>query len=138
MEYMIYHGGAYEYVASYDKNGYPPYISDFGFSFASVGGTSNEYSMAYIGNNPNGQYIRGDATVETGGWNGDLNHFITNINTYFARGGSYNASTNAGIFSNGGFVRSSSRGIFFSNLSSNKIKNVFTTYSYIDIIHSRL
>ena len=89
--YGIYdmRGGAAEYVASY-YNGSDvstTYIS-YGDSFASIGGSSDEYSTVYTGTSASSSYKYGDATYETSGWHGDYADFVYGFNPFFCRGGS--------------------------------------------------
>ena len=97
--YGIYdmRGGAYEYVASY-YNVSSSNLSN-GSSFASKGGSSDEYSTVYTGTNTNSAYKYGDATYETSGWHGNYAHFVDSSGPFFGRGGYYNRNeSGAGIF----------------------------------------
>ena len=104
-EYGIYdlRGGASEYVAGYyngsDAN--TAKISN-GSSFASIGGSSNEYSTAYNSSGSSSAdlyYKYGDATYETSGWHSDYAGFVNSNSPFFKRGGyyKYNASS-TGVF----------------------------------------
>ena len=90
-------GGAYEYVAAYYINGFSSYL-DLGSSFTTAK-ASNRYSTVYKGDTASSNYILGDATYETSGWNNDANSFIESSYPYFGRGGSYSMTGGAGIFS---------------------------------------
>ena len=93
-------GNAYEYVASY-YNGSDANTTNigYGYSFASIGGTSDEYSTVYTGTSASTAYKYGDATYETSGWNGDSASFVFLYNPFFIRGGYYINGSNAGVFS---------------------------------------
>ena len=103
--YGIYdmRGGAYEYVASYyngsDAN--TTYIG-YGDSFASKGGTSDEYSTTYNSSgssSASANYKYGDATYETSGWHGDSAGFVNSDRPFFERGGlSCSVASFAGVF----------------------------------------
>ena len=86
-------GGAWEYVASYYKDGKFSYANS---SFTI--GTSDEYSMAYDGTDVDANYKRGDATKETKEWNGDGTDFVYLNGPFFVRGGNCNGKTDAGVF----------------------------------------
>ena len=90
--YGIYdmRGGATEYVASY-YNGSDANTTNIGYGdpFASIGGTSGEYSTAYTGTSASSAYKYGDATYETSGWHGDGANFVLSNYPFFVRGGSY-------------------------------------------------
>ena len=97
-------GNAYEYVASYyngsDAN--TTYIG-YGDSFASIGGTSDEYSTVYnsSGNDSasaRANYKYGDATYETSGWHGDYAYFVYSTYPFFLRGGHFSNGSIAGVF----------------------------------------
>ena len=86
-------GNAFEYVASYYKNG--------NFSYANstfTTGTSDKYSTAYDGTDVNTNYKYGDATYETSGWHGDNADFVYSSNPFFHRGGNYYDGSDAGVF----------------------------------------
>ena len=108
-EYGIYdlRGGAFEYVASY-YNGSDADIGD-GSSFASIGGSSNEYATTYNssgGNSSNLYYKYGDATYETESWHSDYAYFVTSSYPFFKRGGYYrDSSSTAGVFDFGNNLR---------------------------------
>ena len=87
-------GGAYEYVASYYREG-DFYWADSAFTT----GTSDEYSTAYDGTDINTDYKQGDATKETQGWNGDHYFFVNSTYPFFTRGGAHEDPPVAGIFS---------------------------------------
>ena len=87
-------GGAWEYVASYYKDG------DFSSANSTfTTGTSDQYSTAYDGTDVNTDYKQGDATYETKGWNGDSASFVSSYSPFFSRGGYYDATSSAGVFS---------------------------------------
>ena len=94
--YGIYdlNGGAFEYVASYLKNG--------DFSYASSTFTNNSsdaYSTAYDTENVETSYKYGDATYETSGWHKDVHNFVRSQYPFFNFGGRWSATTeNSGIF----------------------------------------
>ncbi len=88
-------GGTWEYVASYnDKSD----SLESGNSFTSTTEASNKYVTLYQGSDINTNYINGDATKETTGWNEDVNYFIQSNVPFFLRGGLYNSNTKSGIF----------------------------------------
>ena len=94
-------GGRYEYVAAYysglDANS--TYIGN-GLPFASIGGTSDEYSTAYSGTSASSAYKYGDATYETSGWHLDGANFVNSTYPFFERGGWWKyASAGNGMFS---------------------------------------
>ncbi len=103
-EYGIYdlRGGAFEYVASYyngsDAN--TTYIG-YGSPFASIGGSSDEYSTVYnsSGYSSSNLYYRyGDATYETK-WYSGYADFVNSSNPFFFRGGySISSSPITGVF----------------------------------------
>ena len=101
-EYGIYdlRGGAFEYVASY-YNGSDADIGD-GSSFASIGGSSNEYATTYSssGNSSSNLYYKyGDATYETKSWHSDGAYFVRSSYPFFLRGGDCDSSSSAtGVF----------------------------------------
>jgi len=88
-------GGAWEYTASY-YNG-SNYLSD-GSSFAIKNGTSNEWSTVYKGTSTSSDYIKGDATYETSGWNSDCAVPVNAANPFFSRGGYCYKERGAGSF----------------------------------------
>ena len=90
-------GGAYEYVASYVKSGNSTMLEN-GNLFAD--GSSDEYSTAYEGTECSANYIIGDATYETNGWNndGNENYFVNYDGPFFNRGGRFGNGGRAGIF----------------------------------------
>ena len=104
-EYGIYDlkGGAYEYVASY-YNGSDANTTNIGYgsSFASIGGSSNEYATTYSSSgysSSNLYYKYGDATYETKNWHSDNANFVASGRPFFRRGDSYDSSSsNAGVF----------------------------------------
>ena len=101
-EYGIYdlRGGAYEYVAGY-YNGSDANTTNIGYgsSFASKGGSSNEYATAYTGTSTNTSYKYGDATYETKSWHSDCFAFVMSNHLFFERGGyCNNSSSDAGVF----------------------------------------
>lgn len=84
-------GGAYEYVAAYHENGLEEYLIN-GNSFTNS--TSNRYVTVYSGKD----YINGDATNETNGWNNDGGTLLTTEVPFLGRGGDKGSDKNAGIF----------------------------------------
>ena len=86
-------GNAYEYVASYYKDGD---FSDANSTFTT--GTSDEYSTAYTGTSASSAYKYGDATYETSGWHGDIAVFVGSDFPFFLRGGGYDDGSSAGAF----------------------------------------
>ena len=86
-------GNAYEYVASYYKDG------DFlNANSTFTTGTSDKYSTAYEGEAVNINYKYGDATYETVGWNEDIDYFVDFDFAFFHRGGDYDYDSDAGVF----------------------------------------
>ena len=86
-------GNAYEYVASYLKDG------DFSYSESTfTNGTSDAYSTAYTGEDESTAYKYGDATYETSGWHSAYANFVNSVGPFFARGGYYNDGDYAGVF----------------------------------------
>ena len=86
-------GNAYEYVASYLKDG------DFSYSESTfTNGTSDAYSTAYTGEDESTAYKYGDATYETSGWHSDAANFVFSYIPFFLRGGYYSNGGNAGVF----------------------------------------
>ena len=86
-------GNAYEYVASYYKDGN---FSSANSTFTT--GTSDKYSTAYDGTDVNTDYKYGDATYETSKWHGDNAVFVDSNFPFFDRGGNYNSGSAAGVF----------------------------------------
>ena len=68
-------GGAYEYVAAYYNGSNSSKLKDNGESFASAQGNSTEYVTVYTGTDINQNYIVGDATYETNGWESNRSIF---------------------------------------------------------------
>jgi len=98
-EYGIYDisGGTQEYVASY-YNGTTSLSN--GSIFAKRSGTSNEYATVYTGETASSNYIKGDATYETSGWNSDVGRFVNSYGPFFGRGHDDGSGTGgAGPFS---------------------------------------
>ena len=87
-------GGAYEFVATYYKEGNINYLNN-GSSFTS--GVSDEFSTTYLETNVNTAYKYGDATYETFSWDDDIGSFISLDYPFFRRGGTDNGAF-AGIF----------------------------------------
>ena len=86
-------GNAYEYVASYYKDG------DFSYANSTfTNGTSDEFSTAYTGDDESSAYKYGDATYETSGWHGDDAYFVVSYHPFFLRGGAYSDGSYAGVF----------------------------------------
>ena len=101
-EYGIYdlRGGTSEYIAGY-YNGSDANTTNIGYGspFASIGGSSNEYSTAYTGITASSAYKYGDATYETSGWHSDCANFVYSYSLFFERGGYYdNSASLAGVF----------------------------------------
>ena len=92
-------GGASEYVAAYYNKG-NSLIN--GSSFANSEKESDEFSTVYYGTDINLDYIIGDATKETMGWNNDANFFINEELPFVFRGRDHSSNQNdAGIFTLG-------------------------------------
>ena len=93
-------GGAYEYVASYYNGSTSNNLTNNGSSFATKDGKSDEYSTAYEKDKDKEAeaYKKGDATYETSGWNSDYANFVDSDSPFFLRGGSYNNSSDTGVF----------------------------------------
>ena len=86
-------GNAYEYVASYYKDG------DFSYANSTfTNGTSDEFSTAYTRDDESSAYKYGDATYETSGWHGDSAIFVFSNYPFFVRGGYYFVGSDAGVF----------------------------------------
>lgn len=94
-------GNTSEYVAGYYKNG------DFSSANTTFTiGTSDAYSTVYNGTIENINYIYGDATYETSGWNNDYVRFLSQSKPFFVRGGVHYDDAVAGLYylySSGGF-----------------------------------
>ena len=125
-------GNAYEYVASYyngsDAN--TTYI-EYGDSFASIGGTSDEYSTVYNSSgydsaSASANYKYGDATYETSGWNGDYAYFVNSNHPFFGRGGLYSNGSYAGVFYFYYYLRSQPRQFLISPLPSSVMCNLLS------------
>ena len=86
-------GGAYEYIASYYKDGD---FSQANSTFST--GTSDEYSTVYNGIDVSADYKLGDATKETEGWNSDSDLFVNLSYPFFTRSGHYSDTSSAGVF----------------------------------------
>ena len=100
--YGIYdmRGGVSDHVASY-YNGSDANTTNIGYGdpFASIGGTSDEYSTAYTGTSASSAYKYGDATYETSGWHGDDASFALLLGPFFGRGGYYDTTASfTGVF----------------------------------------
>ena len=91
-------GGASERVASYYNKSESSDLIDYGGSFASFEGSSTKYATAYEGTDVNMNYIVGDATYETKGWNGDSALFIIPEYPFITRSNDDHTGDNAGIF----------------------------------------
>ena len=86
-------GNAYEYVASYIKDG------DFSYSESTfTNGISDAYSTVYTEADESTAYKYGDATHETSGWHSDYAFFVVSDNPFFGRGGYYDSGDGAGVF----------------------------------------
>ena len=83
--YGVYdlNGGAYEYVASYLKNGNFSNASSSTFT----DNTSDAYSTAYETTSASTGYKYGDATYETSGWHSGNAVFVDSDDSFFVRGG---------------------------------------------------
>ena len=90
-------GGAYEYISGYCKGSKE---LENGNSF--INNTSNKFVTVYNGVEEQNDYIIGDATEETSGWNSDDSGFCTNEEPFFRRGGMCGDKELAGIFKYGG------------------------------------
>ena len=115
-------GGAYEYVAAFNKNytgdyfgtnssNKASYLDAEGSIFAKTNGTSSKYATAYSNNSGTSSGdliytvgITGDATKEvyTGtagaGWFSDYSSFVYSGYPFFKRGGYYDDRAYAGVF----------------------------------------
>ena len=100
-------GGTWEYVAGYYKDG------DVSIASVFATGISDEYSTAYSGTDVSSNYILGDATYETKGWNSDSCAFVSQSSPLFVRGGGYYNVHLAGIFFYYNDVASSGNGNTF-------------------------
>ena len=111
-------GGTYEFVASWDTLSSHSYLSHYGSSFATTGGTSTKYATAYSNGTgtSNGTKIyevgkTGDATKEVysrkyasdsyRNWNDDYSHFLSFSSPFFERGGNCGNGSGTGVFSSG-------------------------------------
>lgn len=83
-------GNASEYAASY-YNGSE--LLENGITFASKGGKSNEFVTAYSMLN----YIEGDGTKQTQGWNNDSGKFPEDY-PFFRHGGNNQNGYESGVF----------------------------------------
>ena len=90
-------GGASEYVASYYSESTSSNLTDNGSQL--VNETNREYVTAYDGTDVDTNYKQGDATKETKGWNDDYACFIDSALSLFVRGGVFNYTSDAGIYS---------------------------------------
>ena len=120
-------GNAAEYVASY-YNGSDANTTHIGYgdSFASIGGTSDEYSTVYTGTSASTAYKYGDATYETSGWNGDYASFVNLRAPFFVRGGGYDGGSGAGVFVFGNSFRRLLRRRLISPLPSSVMCNLLS------------
>ena len=93
-------GGAAEYIAGYyNESNVNSTRLEFGSSFASIGGMSDEYSISYNGSAVKTEYKYGDATMETKSWHADGTYFVGSTYPFFKYGGYFsNASAGAGVF----------------------------------------
>ena len=93
-------GGAFEYIAGYyNGSNVNSTRLEFGSSFASIGGMSDEYSISYNGSAVKTEYKYGDATMETKSWHSDGTYFVGSDYPFFRYGGYFgNASAGAGVF----------------------------------------
>lgn len=105
-------GGAYEYVAAWEKNSSNSVLST-GSSFASKGGSSTKYATAYNGDSSyepsSSRCIVGDATYEVyvgkeilgfyKAWFDDYSNCAYSSSPFFKRGGYNSNATSAGVFS---------------------------------------
>ena len=101
-------GNAYEYVASYYKDG--------NFSSANstfTNGASDEYSTVYTGTSASSAYKYGDATYETSGWHWDFAYFVSSSRPFFNRDGCYLDGSEAGVFGFSATIGSSDSYISF-------------------------
>ena len=112
-------GNAFEYVASYYKDGN---FSNANSTFTT--GTSDKYSTAYDGTDVNTSYKYGDATYETSGWHEDGAVFVISDNPFFFRGGYYDIGSSAGVFYFDSNPRSQPRRLLVSFGSSSVMCNL--------------
>ena len=114
-------GGAYEYVAAFNKNYSGDYFTGTSYKdagrkhFASYNGASDAYATAYSNSTSTSSGtsiytvgITGDATKEVytntqvssyyRNWNTDYSLFVNSSNPFFLRGGYYDPTSSAGLF----------------------------------------
>ena len=104
-------GGAWEYVAAYVNNGNSSLTSYGNSLYTSTDSkTKNVYAKGSSDNNSSNYSanagVYGDAVYETsangnssnGSWYGDYSYFPYSSSPFFARGGSYNDGSIAGVF----------------------------------------
>ncbi len=93
-------GGAYDRVAGVRES---LTSGSAGFTSSDVSTYNKKYYDTYSTSaNSASTYttrILGDATAETKGWNGDSALFVYSGNPWFVRGGGYNSTSSAGVFS---------------------------------------
>ena len=115
-------GGAFEYVAVFNNEDTNDYFTSYGSPFASKTKLSDEYATQYTNSGSSGKNITtvystgktGDATKETRtnigsrNWFGDFSRVLSSAFPIFGRGGSYDHTSNAGVFYSGGSTGGSS------------------------------
>ena len=130
-------GGAWEYISAYIDNGYTGLAENGGTSEEDIYGSRNsKYKLVYPHNSgDNGTdydrvhsvnnysliyKYRGDALYETSnsgfgndGWNSNTTYYMQSDIPYLIRGGDYNSTIGAGIFSFNGFSGASNSGESF-------------------------
>ena len=106
-------GSAWEFVSSYYNNSdttnndlYKTNAS----SFASKGGTSNNFTTVYESTDITKAYIPGDASYETSGWNKDYFGMYNSNFPFFSRGGFYEGYEGTGTDLSGIFAFGASKG----------------------------
>ena len=106
-------GCAWEYIASYFNNANTSQTNFYqvnASSFASKGGTSDNFSTVYTGVELANDYIPGDATFEISGWNSDNAAFYSSNFPFGSRGGFYQGYENRGAEISGLFAYGASQG----------------------------
>ena len=105
-------GGAYEYVMG-NLNNDSGYSTSYNSGFCGTDGPAEncrerpnaKYFDLYTSDNASEGYKSGDGTYETSGWYSDNASFVNSYGPWFERGGggSYDNSTNAGVFFSGNY-----------------------------------
>ena len=114
-------GCAWEYIASYFNNANTSQTNFYqvnASSFASKGGTSDNFSTVYTGVELANDYIPGDATFEISGWNSDNAAFYSSNFPFESRGGFYQGYENRGAEISGLFAYGASQGNQYNSDSS--------------------